>query len=342
MLARLERENGLQSICMYEWEICNGKVDGADCVLKLKMGRLYVLRIILFYLLTARYFDIYHFNWGSTLIRSETKWYDQLDLPILKLLRKKIVVTFQGTDCRQADVALKKYKYIWYRDMPAEELKETLSKDPMRRRRIGKFDKYADTMYCNTADLKDMLPERTIYRIHTKLKLNEWEPAYSDYSKPVLTLLHAPTNRLVKGTKYIIDAVNKLADEGYPVKLCLVENMSNAEAKKLYMQCDIAIDQLYVWFGGFTLEMWALGKPLICGIRKENLIYFPRDAARELPCINANPDNIYDVLKQLIADRLRLDNIAHQSRAFVEKWYDCEISIKPIIENYENILYKRQ
>ena len=72
-----------------------------------------------------------------------------------------------------------------------------------------------------------------------------WQPIYSTYSEDKLfTIVHAPSDRLVKGTRYVLEAVNQLQAEGIPVELSLIENMSHSEARRAYERADLLIDQL--------------------------------------------------------------------------------------------------
>ena len=67
------------------------------------------------------------------------------------------------------------------------------------------------------------------------------------------------------------------------------KKLSNKEARKRYETADILIDQLLAgWYGGLAVELMALGKPVICYIREDDLKYIPKEMRDELPIINAN------------------------------------------------------
>ena len=77
-------------------------------------------------------------------------------------------------------------------------------------------------------------------------------------------MLHAPSRRIVKGTKYILDAVEELKSEGLKFDFKMVEGMKNSDAKELYRTADIVVDQLRIgWYGVLAVEAMALGKPVI-------------------------------------------------------------------------------
>ena len=83
----------------------------------------------------------------------------------------------------------------------------------------------------------------------------------------VVTICHAPTNRYLKGTEYLIRAYMEMKDK-YPVKLLIMENMPHHKVLKLkYEMCDILVDQL-TDRGGFgyginSLEALSMGIPCV-------------------------------------------------------------------------------
>ena len=90
-----------------------------------------------------------------------------------------------------------------------------------------------------------------------------------------ITILHAPTDPAKKGTRFVVDAVARL-QRHHPIRFVQVSNLPHAEALKLYPQADLVIDQLLAgWYGGFAVELMAMGKPVACYIRDEDLQFVP-------------------------------------------------------------------
>lgn len=81
----------------------------------------------------------------------------------------------------------------------------------------------------------------------------------------------------------------------------------------------------------------ALGKPVVCYIREEDLKFIPPLMKKDLPIINANPDNIFEILKGLVEDRGKLNLIGEQSRAYVERWHDPMKIAERMKEAYESL-----
>ena len=98
------------------------------------------------------------------------------------------------------------------------------------------------------------------------------------------------------------------------------------------------MDQLIVgWYGGLAVEAMALGKPVIAYIRQEDLHFIPHQMKKDLPIIQAEPDTIYAVLEKVLnMPRTEILNIAHKSRAYVERWHDPLAIARRIRSDMEN------
>jgi len=344
-LSRAEREIGLQSDVLY-WNqdpYFGHLSDLHPEFVNQKRAKRYI-NIARFYDEVMDQYDVFHFNFGSSLcmFRSSLCFMDCIDLPFLRKHNKVIAVTYQGSDARQADYCIQHYPINYFSHYSKEKLDWWLRFSKIQRMRISRFDRYADLIYATNPDLVNMLPHRTKFRPYTKLDIRDYDTVYNDYSLPTLTVVHAPTNREIKGTQYVLDAVQKLQSEGYPVELKLVENMSNQDALKLYHIADVIVDQLLAgWYGGFAVECMAMGKPVIAYIRESDLCNIPAGMKQNLPLINAEPDTLYDVLKRISENKASLAETARQSRAYVEKWHNRSAIARDIAHDYQNALDKR-
>jgi hypothetical protein len=133
-----------------------------------------------------------------------------------------------------------------------------------------------------------------------------------------LTICHAPTKRYLKGTKYVLEAINKLKGK-YNFNFLLIENKPHKEVLKIKEQkCDILIDQL-TDFGGFgygmnSMECLSMGIPSITYINPQYDKFL-----KTHPFINANKDNIEEVLEKVLAKPKMLLKKSAESRSWVVK-----------------------
>lgn len=300
-------------------------------------------------------YDIIHFNAGHSLmpdwsqireiqnpiIRKLVHTYVRLftlkDLPILKFFKKGIVVTYQGDDARQPDYCLQNFKITFAKDVSENYYNK--SYQPYKKWKIEMFNRYADKIYATNPDLLYVLPKRARFFPYIQLMTDDWKPIYPEKSIKKPIVVHAPSNREVKGTKYILKAVERLKREGIPFKFILVENMSNKKAVEIYKEADILIDQLLAgWYGKLAVELMALGKPVMAYIREGDLKFIPPQMKRDLPIINTTPYSIYRVLKRyLTTGKPELQRLGKTSRKYVEKWHNSYVVAKRLLEEYKSI-----
>jgi glycosyltransferase involved in cell wall biosynthesis len=245
-----------------------------------------------------------------------------VDLPILRAFRKKIVVTFMGCDIRQADFCRTSLATSACVEGGCPKVECNSTTDAFKRRKAERFSRFAHKIFAYTPDLLHFLPDEAELLPCFSVDLAEWRPVVKSPAENFV-ILHAPTNRAIKGTRYVMAAVEKLKSKHKNVELRLVENIPHNQVKELYSQADVAIDQLLVgWYGVFSVELMALGKPVVCYIREGDLGYVPTEMKQDLPIINASPYNLYETLDRVLEERHKLRLIGEQSRAYVEKWHD--------------------
>jgi hypothetical protein len=82
----------------------------------------------------------------------------------------------------------------------------------------------------------------------------------------------------------------------------------------------------------------ALGKPVICYLREEDLKFIPSAMRADIPIINATPKTIYQVLKKLLTSRRNeMPILGQRSRSYVEKWHDPLRIAQSLAEEYHAV-----
>ncbi len=154
-------------------------------------------------------------------------------------------------------------------------------------------------------------------------KGRKFAPRYPDaVSTAPVRIIHAPNHRHFKGTRHLLEAVERIRQDGIKLDLQLVENVPNSEALEIYRSADLIFDQCLIGFHGyFAIEAMAMGKPVIAYIRKpQQYLLWPE----ECPLINAPADRLETVLRELIVDRARLHRLGTAGRRYVERHYTLE------------------
>jgi glycosyltransferase involved in cell wall biosynthesis len=310
-----------------------------------------------------RDFDVVHFNFGRALLPcasmpgrlpayvgkgaaafvslSYARAVCQADLWLLKRARKAIFVTYQGDDARQGDYCRAHFRIHFAHDVGPDYY--PAGSDELKRRRIATFDRYADGIYALNPDLLHVLPARTQFLPYTAINPEEWRPVAAHGTGARRMVLHAPTHREVKGTRYVIEAMARLKAEGVATDLVMVENLAHREARAAYERADIVVDQLLAgWYGGLAVEAMALGKPVVAYLRQEDLGFVPEEMRRELPVVSAEPGTVYSVLRDLLlrpAPDLAL--LGARGRAYVERWHHPRAIARRLKADYERAVTAR-
>ena len=301
-------------------------------------------------------YDIIHFNFGSSLFGGRIyyrphrplwkraavviyNFYENimqvLELKILRLRGVPCFIHYQGDDARQGDYCLEKFP-ICIASQVDEDYYSTDS-DGHKRKKIKRFSEYCAKAYAINPDLLHVLPRGTEFLPYSHISLDDWKPSFTQYENRPLRIGHAPSHRGAKGTDYLLRALEKLKADGYQFELIMVENMSNAEARRCYETIDVLVDQLFAgWYGGVAVEAMALGKPVLVYIRQEDLHSIPEDMRADLPFIQVTPSTIEAGLRAVLdMSRQELLALAKKSRAYVEKWHDPVAIAQRVKQDYE-------
>ena len=271
----------------------------------------------------VRNYDVFHFYGGESLLPSNR------DLPILRRLGKRIFGHFHGSDLRQK-------RYVLDVTEPrllglAEASKTTLS-SPSQQRLLQAWRKYADRIFVSIPELLHIVPEATL--IPQPIDLTSLEPSIETASSTPKEILiaHATTDRLVKGTKHVIAAVDELKNAGYPVRLGLIEDVPHDRAMEIYRTSHIAIDEVVQGsYGLFSVELMALGKPVVAYL---DPLY--QQLRPDLPIVNATPLTLAEKLRMLVEDQMLRIQLGERGREYVERRHATERILDQLIDIYQS------
>ncbi|WP_229683123.1 glycosyltransferase family 4 protein [Virgibacillus oceani] len=270
---------------------------------------------------SIKQYDIFHFHFGDTFFP------DKKDLEILKQAGKKMIVHHHGSDIRIPSVARKNNPYV--RTKP-EWTDEKINHN------VSILSKYMDHAIVQDYELEGYISNsyKYVHVIPHTIDVQQFNPQFSQTKNNSPLIVHAPSSRYIKGTEFILNAVQELKRSGLAFRFKLIEGLPNQEAKNLLAKSDIVIDQLRIGAYGFvSSEAMALGKPVICYIRDDLVAKYPK----ELPIVNANPDTIVEVLKSLIANPLKRNELGKKGRKYVKLYHDAPAAAKKYIEIYNSL-----
>src|SRR6202043_626139 len=104
-------------------------------------------------------------------------------------------------------------------------------------------------IYGLNPDLFRVLPARAKFIPYANVDPWEWQMSpKTDCANPPV-VLHAPTHQGVKGTRHVLEAVQRLREEGVVFRFDLLENLPREQAKMRYLEADLLVDQLLLgWY----------------------------------------------------------------------------------------------
>jgi len=238
--------------------------------------------------------DVFHFYFGLTLVPPS------LQFPILRATRRKSVFHYLGSDIR---------------GKRPEELSD---------------GKRADAEIVGSYAALRWVPEAQV--VPPGLRLEEFAPVPpSDNPRPLV--VHAPSNREKKGTRYVIEACERL-----PVDLDIVEGVRHDEARERYARADIVVDQLNAgWHGVFALEAMALGKPVLARLDPDTVERSAAGLGIEVPIVPADGEDLEAQLRRLVEHPALRREIGAASRAYVERVHDIDRVADRLLEIYSQL-----
>lgn len=322
LLARGLRELGYQTTSVV------GELDSPILQRDTKHGRyirrtnklVYLLDLIKEFVYSSTRYDIFVFFGRSFLgdfaKRNLTRKLDCLDLPILKLMGKTIVFVTTGSDIRSPKLLVEQLIRAGLEECAqwVENAYKPKYINVAIQSRVRMIERYAECIFAYRNNAQFL--QRSYQMNWMPIDLSKIQCNIHATSAPLV--LHAPSNRRIKGTSHVLQAVERLQRENYQFNFILCENMSNKDVRELLAQSEIVLDQFILpGYGLIAVEAMASGN-VVLGSAMPTFNKYPK----ELPIVVTTPSTIYQNLKDLLENPERRLDLANQGRAYVEKYHE--------------------
>ncbi len=190
---------------------------------------------------------------------------------------------------------------------------------------LGRWDALAFNYGCINTDLCD------------------YKTKYSacDGKAGIVKVMHAPNHRGVKGTEFLIHAVEELKKEGLKIDLVLLEKVPNDKVLELMQEMDILADQfICTGYGLAAIEGMASGLPVMCNLEHEayTRVFRRYSYLNECPIVSTSPETIKHNLKVLITNPGLRGQLGQAGRQYVEKYHSYETGQYLFGSIYDKIL----
>lgn len=277
-------------------------------------------------------YDIFHYYFDGGLLRHTLL--AKFELGLLRFCGKKIVLLPYGSDAFVYDAIANP---IWRHGLMLEYAQ--FGNDAFAlQKRIRTMTAKADIVIaCLVHFINlprwDILP-LTCYPVDAHLL----EPSYPALHANPIRIAHACNHRGIKGTVFLIAAVQRLQREGFNIELDIIEKVPHQEALERIQRCDIYVDQLIFGYAQAALEAMAFGKVVISALDNQPAYDLFRRFSylKECPILSANTETIEEVLRHLFQHQEYCAAIGRRSRQFVEKRHSY-----PAIAMMYEAIYRR-
>jgi len=308
--------------------------EGAGCLDAATSGRPRLLRVpfralsllarIPLFLWCLARFDVFVFGFGQT-------FFYTLELPLLRIARKRLIFVFNGSDARPpyVDGAIMSRTS---RRSAADCIRITAR----QKQRIRTIERHAHAIVSQPAFSHFFeRPVVDFFRIGVP-----WVQSPVVATEPrdgtTIRILHSPSDPEVKGTRRIREVIAELMAAGHRLELIELQGAPNAVVRREIAGCDFVIDQIYsdAPMVGFATESAAAGRPAIVGGYAWPELQRIYDSSTMPPVEACRPEELADAVVRLASDAEYRHSLGARARQFVhEQW-----APKKIAERYLKII----
>jgi hypothetical protein len=308
-----------------------------------------VLRAVLGY-------EVLHFNFGTTMampsfplshssgslslrfVRSLHCVFSELlqilEVRLLILLRRRVVITFQGDDARQGDISREIFDDSIALHVQSDYYNART--DRIKRRRIRRLSNLTDSIFYVNPDLAHFLPSTAKFMPYCHIEVDGKSPNNRTRKTNNVRIVHAPSHKAAKGTDVIVEILTKMRDSGYPIDFTLIEDIPHNELGDFLLGADLLIDQLHAgWYGGIAVEALCRGVPVMTFLRHTDFSVIPKQLAEELPIISVQSVNLSETLSQFLAmDEWQLNKLQRDGVRYATQWHNPEKIAREYAQHY--------
>lgn len=283
---------------------------GDDIVITPNMNHSHLRRLLScvppIYKQCVKGFDVIHFHHEPSFVGHSFLKYGGIDYPLLKMLRKKIILQYHGVNPTRYTNKLTK--------------------------------KYTDLTIVSTPNLLQNVPD-AIW-IKDPVDTSKFPFKFKENGEGKIRIVTACISReheKVKGTRYMRLAVSNLQKEGYDIELQVIQHVPHILAVEMYKKADIIIDQLVLGiYSIFSVECMLLGKPVCCYIDqdfKDCGTYVDKHLIHEV-----TNDNLEDKLVELIEDVELRRKLAYNGRNYAVDNHSLDVCTNMLMNTMEDFL----
>ena len=234
---------------------------------------------------------------------------------------------FHGSDIRDPDRHLELEPHSHFAVDPGftETLRELTARN---QRLIATLDA---PVFVSTPDLLDEVPEAAWLPV--VVDVARWERAEPplNHDGPV-RVAHVPSSSLVKGTELIAPLLDEMAAAG-AIQYTAIQGIPHSAMPEVYGEADVVVDQFRVGnYGVAACEALAAGRIVVSHVSDRVREHTRELTGEELPVVEATPETLQQVLRDIAEHPARYLEVAARGPAFVREHHDGRRSGRVLAE----------
>ena len=267
-------------------------------------------------------YDVMHVMGGRS-------WLVYADIVVARARGRLALIQYNGSDCRTSDIAKALH--------PARARIVDPGRDRevrVHRRLGGRAARAAAVQDLELVDyLRDDFVRIYVAPFAIDMAAIEVARAASERTpRGPLRVLHAPSDRGIKGSDLIEEAVRAVSRDA-SIELVTVSGRPHEEVLAAVADSDLVVDQMNSETPGvLSAEAMALGKPVICEYAEGKLASF----ARPCPVVPATPETLQARLLELASDAGRRSELAEAGREYATRVHDPDAAAAAAEAIYEH------
>jgi len=155
-----------------------------------------------------------------------------------------------------------------------------------------------------------------------------WKPVApaggADACSAEVLVVHPTNHRSVKGTDFLIEAVEELQRDGLHLRLEIMEGRPNEDVRAAMATADIVAEQFIAGYGLTAVEAMALGRPVMSNLSWLGPEFWEGTYLRECPIVNATPETLTEELRRLATQPQLRTSLGRAGREYVLKYHSAE------------------
>lgn len=242
------------------------------------------------------------------------------DLMLLRLLGKKVVMIYHGSDSRPP--FLDGCQFQRYAKLSDTGWARLVKRYHRQVRRAEANVSFVVNLPASGQFLSR--PAVSFLAMGIPCRVDRIKPSYMVRSGAVVRVLHCPSNPEAKGTLLVRNVIENLKSCGYKIDYVEVINQPNRVVHEELDKCDLVIDQTFsdTPLAGFATEAAMHGRPVVVAgyCMTETATLHP--GIQLPPSCYCHPSRLQEEVERMVADAGLRESLGRAARTFVEEQWN--------------------